>query len=511
VHDDTEPDPSGSPDVSRLLQAMALCNDATLLAPTPPPDGVCGLGDPTEVALLVAAAKMGVTREGLEDRYPRVSEVPFDSVSQQMTTVHALPDSPGCFLVVRKGSPEALAGRGGRGHDRAPRDEALQQASDFAAAGFRVLAVETGTVPDPSCAADARLQLLGLIAMDDPAKPSACGTVKACRDAGIVPVLITGDHPRTALAVARRVGVITEEQAADPTVIATGDQIASHEIRDLTTPRVFARTRPEQKLDIVRAWQEHGAVVAMTGDGVNDGPALRRADIGVAMGRRGTEVARQAADMVLADDELSTVGHAVEEGRRVYDNIRRFLVFGLAGGAAEILVMLLGPFTGLVVPLVAAQILWINLLTHGMAGVAMGAEPVEADVMLRPPRPPEQSVLGNGLWQRVLVVGGVLAAVSLGIALWAQDAGRPWQSLLFLSLTCLQLGVALGLRPVLLTRKNPWLPVATLCSLCLALAGIYVPALQQLLSLQALPLVDVLIATSTAIIGWVAVRVSRPR
>ena len=204
--------------------------------------------------------------------------------------------------------------------------------------------------------------------MNDPAKPAAISTIRECLGAGITPVLITGDHPATARAVAVRVGILAPDRADDDDAVVTGPQIAAGQVADLTAARVFARTSPEQKLDIVQAWKDRGAVVAMTGDGVNDGPALRRADIGVAMGHRGTEVARQAADLVLADDDLATVVTAVEEGRRVYANIRLFLVFGLSGGAAEILVMLLGPFTGLVVPLVAAQILWINLLTHGLTG-----------------------------------------------------------------------------------------------------------------------------------------------
>ena len=191
---------------------------------------------------------------------------------------------------------------------------------------------------------------------------------------------------------------------------------------------MFARATPEQKLDIIQARRDRGDVVAMTGDGVNDGPALHRADIGVAMGERGTEVARQAADLVLADDDLATVVAAAEEGRRVYANIRRFLLYGLSGGTAEILVMLAGPFVGLALPLLPAQILWINLLTHGLPGVALGSEPVDPAVMRRPPRPPAESVLGAGLWQRILRVGIVITAVTLGVALWAHATGRPWQT-----------------------------------------------------------------------------------
>jgi len=297
--------------------------------------------------------------------------------------------------------------------------------------------------------------------------------------------------------------------AARDGAVVTGPAILAGEVPDLTVPRVFARATPEQKLDIVQAWKDHGDVVAMTGDGVNDGPALRRADIGVAMGHRGTEVARQAADLVLADDDLATVVSAVGEGRRVYANIRLFLVFGLSGGAAEILVMLLGPFAGLTVPLLAAQILWINLLTHGLTGVALGAEPAERDILRRVPRPPEQSVLGDGLWQRVVAVSAVLAVVTLELGLWASDTGRAWQTMVFLALTALQLGVALGLRPRQLTRANPMLPVAVVGSFLLALAAVYLPLLQELLGTVALPAGDAAIASSTVVVGWVASRLTR--
>jgi Ca2+-transporting ATPase len=345
--------------------------------------------------------------------------------------------------------------------------------------------------------------------MNDPAKPAARATIDECRRAGIHPVLITGDHPATARSVAIRVGVLPPETADDDRAVVSGPQIAAGDIDDLTAPRVFARTTPEQKLDIVQAWQDRGAVVAMTGDGVNDGPALRRADIGVAMGNRGTEVARQAADLVLADDDLATVVTAVQEGRRVYANIRHFLVFGLAGGASEIILMLLGPFTGLLVPLLAAQILWINLLTHGMTGVAIGAEPPAPDTMAQPPRPPEQGVLGDGLWQRVLVISGVLSLATLTLGIWAQGSGRPWQTMIFVALTCLQLGVAVGLRPKQLTTENAFLPAAVAGSLLLALAAVYLPVLQDLLGTVSLPAGDLALAVGTCVIGWAAARLTR--
>lgn len=498
-----------TPDVRDLLRACVLCNDAHL-GPTAGSDGSRpGLGDPTELALLGAAARAGLGRSDLDRAFPRVGEVPFDSTSQRMTTVHeVVSEGRRHLLVVTKGSVEALHSRHGPSGDPVAWEAAARRAAELAGEGCRVLAVAAGEVPVGGDWTGAEQRLLGLVAMEDPAKPAARTTIEDCRRAGIEPVLITGDHPATARAVALRVGVLTPGTDVD-TAVATGREIATGQVTDLTGPRVFARTTPEQKLDIVQAWKDRGAVVAMTGDGVNDGPALHRADIGVAMGHRGTEVARQAADLVLADDDLATVVAAVQEGRRVYANIRLFLVFGLSGGAAEILVMLLGPFLGLAVPLTAAQILWVNLLTHGITGVAIGAEPVSPDAMSRPPRPPAQSVLGDGLWQRVVLVSMLLSVVTLGLGTWAHQEGRVWQTMVFLVLTCLQLGVAVGLRPRPLTMQNPFLPLAVVGSFLLALAGVYFPVLQQLLGTASLPAADLVLAVALGVLGWVAARATR--
>jgi P-type Ca2+ transporter type 2C len=343
--------------------------------------------------------------------------------------------------------------------------------------------------------------LLGLVAILDPPREAAAATVAGCQHAGITPVLITGDHPSTARAIATHLGIINPTDQ-----VIVGQQLRDGAIPAVTDGRVFARTTPEQKLDIVQAWRANGAVVAMTGDGVNDAPALRRADIGVAMGQRGTEVAREAADLVLADDDLATVVAAVEEGRRVYANVRRFLLYGLSGGAAEILVMLIGPFLGLPLPLLPAQILWVNLMTHGLAGVALGAEPAEPDVMRQPPRPPAESVLGAGLWPRILRLGGVIAAITLGVGVWAQATGRPWQSMVFLALGVTQLGVALGVRARPGIVANPFLLVAVAAAFALQVAGLYLPPLRDLLGTQPLPLSDLVIACVPAVLGYLAVR-----
>ncbi|WP_405960119.1 cation-translocating P-type ATPase [Streptomyces sp. NBC_00024] len=497
--------------VRELLTAAALCNDAELRPPSPEPsDGAqsrwAALGDPMEAALLTAATKAGCEdRHALHRRYPRTDEEPFDSLRKRMTTLHRAPD--GRVLVSLKGAPEAVL-------DRAVLDEpepllatARHNAAQLAAQGFRVLAVASGLRDDmPGRARDAEtgLRLLGLAALSDPPKEAAARTLADCRAAGITAVLITGDHPATAEAIADRVGLLDSGTARGRVV--TGPALAAGEVPDPTEVRIFARTDPKQKLDIVEAWRAHGHVTAMTGDGVNDGPALRHADIGVAMGRRGTEVARQAADLVLTDDELSTVVAAVEEGRRVYDNIRRFLLYGLAGGTAEILVMLLGPLLGLPLPLRAGQILWINLLTHGLTGVAMGAEPVSPGAMRRPPRPPHEHVLGDGLWQRMLFLGVVVTAGSLTAGLVARSLDLPWQSVLFLSLLVAQLGVVLGLRDRLLTRANLFLPAAVAASAGLAAAALYVPFLRSVLSTVALGWTEIALAAAAGGLGFLAAR-----
>ncbi|MGN6242771.1 MAG: HAD-IC family P-type ATPase, partial [Motilibacteraceae bacterium] len=318
-----------------------------------------------------------------------------------------------------------------------------------------------------------------------PPRPAARAAVAACRDAGIRPVMITGDHPHTAAAVAEKVGVLDAASAARPGSVMTGAQLeVSDDPSEVELASVFARTRPEQKLRLVEQWRAEGEVVAMTGDGVNDAPALRSAHIGVAMGASGTDVAREAADMVLVDDDFATIVGAVGEGRRVYANIRRFVLYGLAGGTTEVLVMLLGPFLGFVVPLLPAQILWVNLLTHGLPGVAMGMEPLDPGAMRRPPRPPGQPVLGGGLWQRLVALAAVFTVACLAVAVWADRTGHAWRTMLFVVLGLLQLVSALSLRsptqPVWhRLGANPFLLAAVLVNAVLLGVAVWWPPLQS--------------------------------
>ena len=498
--------PADAPDVTTLLTAAVLCNDAALRRGEDTDRAWAAVGDPTEAALLAAGGKFGLDQADLTARLPRAAELPFDSNRKRMTTVNHLPD--GRVRVICKGAPEAILQPAVLTTDAATIARAMARAEELARHGHRVLAVaqaDRDTVaPDPNQDLEQGLELLGLIALTDPPRRSAAATIAACQAAGITLVLITGDHPATARAIAAELGIIP----ADGLVVDCRELPARDDPR-LATARVFARATPEQKLDIIQARRDAGDVVAMTGDGVNDGPALHRADIGVAMGKRGTEVARQAADLVLADDELATVVAAAEEGRRVYANIRRFLLYGLSGGTAEILVMLIGPLFGLALPLLPAQILWINLLTHGLPGVALGSEPVDPKVMTRPPRPPAESVLGAGLWQRILRVGIAIAAVTLAVAVWGHATDRPWQSMAFFALGATQLAAALGSRARPGSWANPMLLIAIAGALALQLAGVYLPPLQRLLGTEALSLLDLLIVCAAATVGYAAIRLDR--
>ena len=489
-------------DLAALLAAGALCNDAALRAPGGDQESWTAVGDPTEAALLAAAARFGLDPGRLNARFPRVAEVPFDSARKRMTTAHRMPG--GDVRVICKGAPEVILTPEFMVADAAVLARARGRAEELARDGFRVLAVAAAdrAAPPDAVTMERGLRLLGLTAIVDPPRPAAAATIMSCQAAGITPVLITGDHPATAGAIARDLGII------GPLEQVTDCRADGHEAT-YTTARVFARATPEQKLDIIAARQAAGDVVAMTGDGVNDGPALRRADIGVAMGKRGTEVARQAADLVLADDELSTVAAAAEEGRRVYANIRRFLLYALAGGSAEIAVMLAGPLAGLALPLLPAQILWVNLLTHGLPGVALGSEPADPAAMRRPPRPPAESVLGAGLWQRVARVSVVIAAVTIGVALWGHATGRPWQTMAFFALGTAQLSAALGSRARPGTLANPALLWAVAGALGLQFAAVYLPFLNDLLKTRPLTALDLLVVFALSTLGYAAVRLDR--
>ncbi|GAA2607567.1 cation-translocating P-type ATPase [Paractinoplanes durhamensis] len=480
--------PAGVDELRPLALAGLLCNDADLVKPDWSP-----AGDPMEAALLAFAGRCGYDWVTERAKAPRVAEQPFDHAALRMTTAHHL--DTGGYLIVAKGAPEAIL-------DPEADSDLFAAAREFAADGLRVLAVAAAHSARPDIAAP--LRPAGLVGIGDPLREQAAATATAFEASGVRLLMITGDHPATAAAIGSHLGIL-----------GPGDRVARGDDGPLTAAdvagiRVYARTQPDRKLDIVAALQQQGEVVAMTGDGVNDAPALRRADIGVAMGS-GTEVARQAADLVLVDDNLATVADAIGEGRRIYDNIRRFLRYALAGGIAELVVMLAGPLLGMPLALLPGQLLWINLLTHGVPGVALGAEPAEKGVLRRPPRSPQESVLGDGLLGSVLAGGVAVATVVLAAGVIADQAGRPWQSVMFVVLGLAQLGVALAVRARTTSggERNPWLPAAVALSGLLQVAGVVTEPLRTLLGTEPLTALELLGCALIAVLPGVALRLLR--
>lgn len=421
-------DPKTDPQVGRFLKAMALDTDAYLERDESGRFNV--VGDTTEGALLVAAQKIGWTRQQLEKDLPRVAELPFSSERKAMTTVHEIVSSQadglfdGKYIAITKGAPDRLIDWAKYEHrpegvvELSPERRQIwyNHVNNMAAQGLRVLGVAyrpLEAVPaemTPQIERD--LNLLGLVGILDPARPEAKAAVKKARAAGIRPIMITGDHALTAEAIASDLGILRDgERAITGSELEKMDQAQLVEALQRTS--AFARVSPEHKLKLVKALQSTGEVAAMTGDGVNDAPALKQADIGVAMGITGTEVSKGAADMVLTDDNFASIVAAVEEGRTIYDNIRKFVRYLLSSNVGEILVMLVAILIGMPIPLLAIQILWVNLVTDGLPAIALGFEPGEADVMNRSPRPKGESIFARGLGRQVIVLAIVLAAVTL--------------------------------------------------------------------------------------------------
>jgi Ca2+-transporting ATPase len=488
---------------SRLLLTIgALCNDAII--GTDEHGGQTLLGDPTEGALLTAAAAEGLFRAELEQALPRSAEMPFDAATRRMITVHAVPfDSrplpmaslpPGGKLLAAKGALDAVLPLCDRimVNDSAAllqqaERHALREAVDrLSAGGERVLALAMRILTP---ADDDRLESLpqgftcvGLVALSDPPRHEARAAVERCLSAGIRPVMITGDHPLTARAIARQVGI---DDTAGALTGAELDRLSPEEFTAAAgRVSVYARVAPEHKLRIVSALQHLGGVAAMTGDGVNDAPALKKADVGVAMGKGGTEVAREAADMVLLDDNFATIVAAVEEGRTIYDNIRKFVVFSVAGNTGKILAVLLLPFLGLPMPLTPLQLLWLNLLTDGLLGLGIGVERPEPDLMKRPPVAPGSQIFDRRTTRYVLFTGGLIGGGCMAVTWLVWQVGGPWQTVLFVSLALAQVAQAMALRSfrssffTMGLFTNPLLFAMALSVMVLQGVAVYAPPLQ---------------------------------
>jgi Ca2+-transporting ATPase len=518
------------------LAAGALCNDAVLRADAGP-GCFSAIGDPTEGALLVAAARTGVMPDRLQAAAPRVAEVPFDSNRKRMTTVHRwagdipdalLPFKEAELAAFTKGASDGLLSLATEVWTAA-RPEPLTQAwrdrihaasERLARDGMRVLGVAFRPLRAPVDSINAELlerdlTFLGLIGLMDPPRAAVRPAVATCRAAGIRPVMITGDHPLTAGAIARDLGMAGSPEAVTGEAL---NRMGPSELAAIVEEvSVFARVSPEDKLRIVDALKQRGQVVAMTGDGVNDAPALRKADIGVAMGITGTDVAKEAADMVLVDDNFATIVDAVAEGRTIYANLMRFVKFSLGGNLGKVLVMLAAPLFGIHVALRPLQLLWLNLLTDGLMGLGLGVEPAEADAMQRPPRPPDAPVLDTAAKVHIGWAGAVMAVAALGLGAAYFEPLQPedttWQTMIFAALGFTQIGHALGLRasghPGFAVAANPLMAVLTLATLVLQLAAIYLPFLERFFGLVPLAWEDLGLAFAMGVLTWAGVKIER--
>ena len=525
----TPGDPLPGPVHAEALRAAALCNDAARHGRSDDdgaPVTTCTVdwqGDPTETALVLAAHAGGLDKTQLDAALPRVQEQPFDSDRKRMTTFHR---HEGGFMAYTKGAPESVLPRctaQWTPEGRKPLDNAtvLGAASQLAAQGLRVLALarrDHARLPDTNALDEVenQLELLGLIALIDPPRPEAQAAVRDCISAGITPVMITGDHPATARAIAHRLGIVAHADAP----VLTGADLAQLDEATLRLRveqmHVYARVDPAQKIRIVEALQAQGHFVAMTGDGVNDAPALKRADIGVSMGKGGTDVAREASSLVLLDDNFATIVAAVKEGRRIYDNIRKFVRYAMTGNSGEIWTIFLAPLLLLPIPLLPIHILWVNLVTDGLPGLALAAEPAERGIMQRPPRPPGESLFAQGMWQHILGMGLLIAGLCLAVQAWALHTGHAhWQTMVFTVLTLAQMAHVMAIRSeseplwrLGLASNRPLLG-AVLLTFALQMATIYVPFLNPIFRTEPLSLGELGICVAAALVVYCVVELEK--
>jgi Ca2+-transporting ATPase len=502
-------DAAGRPDLAVLLRCVVLCNGARLVNSS----GVYKIsGDPTEGALLAAAGKAGMTKETLEDEYRFIDEIPFDSDRKKMTVIRRHGERTIAFV---KGAPDVLLGdcsdieENGAARKLTDRDRAdiRRHNDELAGRAMRVLAVAYRRLDDSREKYEAKtvereLVFAGLVAMTDPPREEAKRAVQECKDAGIKAVMITGDHKNTAVAVARALGFFNGGSSA-----LSGEELDGLTDEDLygkvRSVSVYARVSPEHKLRVVRAWRRHGEIVAMTGDGVNDAPAVKEADIGVAMGITGTDVTKEVSDMVVTDDNFASIVFAVEEGRGIYDNIRKFIHYLLSCNAGEIMVMFASSLIGLPAPLLPVHILWVNLVTDGLPALALGVDPIDPGIMKRPPRKSAEAVVTKGRAIVMLAQGSIIAFCSLLafiLVLFVEKEGIVRaRTAAFIVLACSQLFHSFNCRSMteslfkvgIFTNKK--LVLAVCASFLLQIAIVYAPFLQKIFKTEALGVLDLLL------------------
>ena len=489
-----------------LARIGALCNDAVLVEHAP---DWRVLGDPMEGALLALAARVGAAPD-----LPREDLLPFDAGTRRMATLHGAPDGK---LLAVKGAPEAVV----------PLCEAdpapwMQAAAELADEGFRVLALAEATLPEGKALDPARLPpltLRGLVGLLDPPRPEAIAAVAECQAAGIRVVMITGDHPGTARAIGAALGLRRTGAALTGAELEAMDDAALR--RAAAEIDVFARVSPEQKLRLVTALQAEGAVVAMTGDGVNDAPALKRADVGVAMGRKGTETAKEAAHIVLADDNFATIAAAVREGRTAHDNIRKVIAWTLPTNGGEALVVLAALLLGLALPITPVQILWINMVTAVALGLTLAFEPPERDVMARPPRRAAAPMLDAELLWRVVLVSLLMAAAVFALELWARQAGLPVEAsrtLVVNAMVAMEVAYLFATRQSRLSgfsaegfRGTPQIWTGVTVVALAQLLFTYAPAMQAAFGTMALGPAELLLCLAAGVLPLLAVEADKAR
>ena len=531
-----------SPASRLLLIGGVLNNDAQLVTDEKEPGEYLVLGDPTEGALISAAANLGLMQAELEKAFPRAAEVPFSSERKRMSTLHQMGPGHDNYLTdldleahtdsskllsFTKGAVDGLLEISSRVYvngEVLPMDETwrnrIEQATEkMAKDGLRVLGLGFETAPaslngSASEVVEKSLVFVGLFGMMDPPRPEAYESVQVSHGAGIRTIMITGDHPLTAERIARDLGIAKDGRTV------TGAQLYKMSDEDLVEVvkdvNVYARVAPEHKLRIVTALQNLGEVVAMTGDGVNDAPALRKADIGVAMGITGTDVSKEAADMVLLDDNFATIVKAVQEGRTIFDNIRKFIKYTMTSNAGEVLVVLLAPFFGMPIPLTALQILWINLVTDGLPGLGLSVEPTEKDTMKRPPIDTNKSIFSGGLTRHIIWVGLLMGFVSLGVGFWGYQTGNPyWSTMVFTTLTLSQMGHALAVRSDFrslfsqgLTSNKLMLTAVTL-TFGLQMLITYWEPMNEIFNTQPLPMKELLISLGLSLVVFIGVEIEK--
>lgn len=465
-------------------------------------------GDPTEVALVEYARKNKSYDQNWLTDFKRLHELPFDSVRKRMTTIYSL---AGQWLVITKGAVENILSS-----CKDPNSEEINEATEkFAQQGKRVLAYAfklVDTLPEIISieSIETNLKFIGLAAMIDPPREEVIQAIADCHTAGITPVMITGDHPVTAKAIANETGILLHKTDR----VITGTELANFTDeefeKEIECIKVYARVSPEQKLNIVKALQKKNHFVAMTGDGVNDAPALKRANIGIAMGITGTDVSKEAAHMILLDDNFATIIKAVQEGRRIFDNIRKFIKYTMTSNSGEVWTIFLAPLIGLPIPLLPIHILWINLVTDGLPGLAFASEQAEENILKRPPRKTDESIFSGGVGVHILWVGLLMGAICIGTQGWAiHEGNEKWMTMVFTVLSLSQMGHAMAIRSdwkSLFSQGvfgNKQLIGAVLLTLGLQMAVIYLPFLQDIFRTQSLTLIELLTCIGlSSIVFW---------